>query len=319
MKLREWGLFALLGLVWGSSFLWIKVAMGNSGEPFLGLQFPADEAVFGPFLLVFFRLFFGLLGTAVLMWREGLRVPRDPRLLAAFVFMGFFNTALPFTLISWGETRIDSALAAILNGTVPLFTIVIAHLWLHDERINVARLSGLVVGFIGVVVLVGGGLRESGAGRQLLGELAIVAAAASYAVSAVYSRKYLRGQPPVVQSFMTLLVASVVMGAAAPIAEGPLRLPSLPIVWVAVVWLGLLGSCLAYVLYFSLMNAWGPTRASLVSYVFPVVGLLLGITLLNEPTSWRLLAGTLLVVAGIVIVNIRTFAQLLPGRGAQAS
>lgn len=319
MKLKEWSLFGVLGLVWGSSFLWIKVAEGNQGHPFLGISFPPGEPVFGPFLLVFFRLFFGLLGTAVLMWRQGLSVPRDPRLLAAFVFMGFFNTALPFTLISWGETRIDSALAAILNGTVPLFTIVIAHFWLHDERMTLARVGGLVVGFVGVVVLVGGGLGEGGIDSRLAGELAVVAAALSYAISAVFSRKYLRGQPPVVQSFMTLLVASAFMLAAVPVAESPVVLPTLPLVWVAVIWLGLLGSCLAYVLYFSLMNAWGPTRASLVSYVFPVVGLLLGIVLLGEPVSWRLFAGTLLVVAGIVVVNFRTFAQFLPGQSRRAA
>lgn len=313
MRLKEWGLFALLGVVWGSSFLWIKIAVGNGGQPFLGVSFPPDAPVFGPFLLVFFRLLFGLLGTAVLMARQGLSVSRDPRVLAAYVFMGLFNTAIPFTLISWGETQIDSALAAILNGTVPLFTIVIAHFWLHDERMNPARVAGLIVGFIGVVVLVGGDLGESGVGGNLWGEVAVVAAAVSYAVSAVFSRKYLRGQSPVVQSFMTLLVAGFFMTVAVPVAESPVVLPTLPIVWLAVAWLGLLGSCLAYVLYFSLMNAWGPTRSSMVSYVFPVVGLFLGITLLGERAGWRLLAGTALVVAGIVIVNLKTFAQFLPG------
>lgn len=313
MKLKEWGLFALLGLVWGSSFLWIKIAVGNGGQPVLGVSFPPDAPVFGPFLLVFFRLLFGLLGTAVLMARQGLSVSRDPRVLAAYVFMGLFNTAIPFTLISWGETQIDSALAAILNGTVPLFTIVIAHFWLHDERMNPARVAGLIVGFIGVVVLVGGDLGESDVDGNLWGEVAVVAAAVSYAVSAVFSRKYLRGQSPVVQSFMTLLVAGLFMTVAVPVAESPVVLPTLPIVWLAVAWLGLLGSCLAYVLYFSLMNAWGPTRSSMVSYVFPVVGLFLGITLLGERAGWRLLAGTALVVAGIVIVNFKTFAQFLPG------
>jgi drug/metabolite transporter (DMT)-like permease len=99
---------------------------------------------------------------------------------------------------------------------------------------------------------------------------------------------------------------------AVPVAERPVVLPTVPIVWFAVAWLGLLGSCAAYLLYFSLLNAWGATRASLVSYVFPVVGLVLGITLLDERLDWRLFVGTTLVVAGIVAVNFRTFIQLLP-------
>lgn len=314
MKLREWGMFALLGLVWGSSFLWIKIAEGNGGAPFLGLAFPPGARVFSPLLLVTFRLLFGLAGLATVLVAQRTRLPRDPRTLAAFVFMGLFNTAVPFTLISWGETRIDSGLASILNGTLPLFTTVIAHFWLHDERIDGARLTGLGVGFLGVVVLVSRDLGASGAGLNVWGELAVVGAVVSYAVSAVFSRKYLRGQSPIAQSFMVLATAAAFMLLALPVLESPVELPRLPIVWFAVAWLGLLGSCLAYLLYFSLMNAWGATRASLVSYIFPVVGLVLGITLLGERLDWRLFAGTALVVTGIVAVNARTFAQLLPRR-----
>ncbi len=313
MKLKEWGMFTLLGLVWGSSFLWIKIAVGNDGQPFLGIVFPAGAPVFGPFLLVAFRLLFGLLGLAVVLVARRTRLPRDPKTLLGFAFMGVFNTAIPFTLISWGETRIDSGLASILNGTLPLFTIVFAHFWLRDERIDGSRLLGLIVGFVGVVILVGRDVGAAGRGHDVWGRLAVVAAVVSYGVSAVFSRKYLRGQSPVAQSFVVLLVAEVCLALTVPFVEWPIVLPSLPIVWFAVVWLGLLGSCLAYLLYFSLINAWGATRASLVSYVFPIVGLVLGITLLGERLDWRLFAGTALVVGGIVIVNFRTFARLLPG------
>ena len=111
-----------------------------------------------------------------------------------------------------------------------------------------------------------------------------------------------------------LLFAVALVGPAAVVLEWPLALPARPMAWVAAAWLGLLGSCTAYLLYFSLINAWGATRASLVTYVFPVVGLLLGILILDEPTDWRLLAGTALIVVGIVLVNARALRAALPGR-----
>jgi drug/metabolite transporter (DMT)-like permease len=313
MKLKEWGMFALLGLVWGSSFLWIKIAVGNGGKPFLGIDFPAEMQVFGPFLLVAFRLLFGLIGLAALMLFQRPAFPRERRVWLAYLFMGAFNTAIPFTLISWGETQIDSGLASILNGTVPLFTIVIAHFWLHDEKITLPRLAGLLVGFIGVVVLVSRDIGPDGLIGNIWGQVAVIAAAISYAVAITFSRRYLRGQPPVMQSFMTLLVADVLMWVATPMVESPIVLPGSPLLWFAVAWLGLLGSCLAYLLFFSLINAWGPTRASLVTYIFPVIGLILGITLLGEQVDWRLFVGTALVVGGIVVVNFNTFAQFIPG------
>ena len=289
MKLKEWGAFALLGLIWGSSFLWIKIAVAETG----------------PFLLVTFRLLFGLAGLLVVMALQRQAWPRDRRVLLAFVFMGLVNTALPFTLITWGETLIDSSLASILNGTVPLFTIVIAHFWLQDEKITLPRLGGLFVGFIGIVVLVSRDLGPNALAGNVWGQVAVIAAAVSYATAITFSRKHLRGQQPVLQSTMVMLIASSMMVVTTPIVEQPLDLPNTGLGWFAIVWLGLLGTCAAYLLFFYLINAWGPTRASLVTYVFPVVGLVLGIVFLNEPADWRLLAGSALIVAGILVVNLR--------------
>lgn len=289
MKLKEWGAFWLLGLIWGASFLWIKIAVEE----------------IGPFTLVAFRLLFGLVGLLVVMRLIRQSLPRDRRTLLAYLFMGVFQTALPFTLISWGETRIDSALASILNGTMPLFVIVIAHFWLHDEKITLSRVVGLIVGFIGVVVLVSRDLGPQGLQSNLWGQVAVLAAAISYATATTFSRRYLRGQPPVVQSTMILIVAGALLWLTAPVVERPFQPPTLPITWLAVAWLGLLGSCTAYLLFFYLINAWGATRASVVTYVFPVIGLILGILFLGEVADGRLLLGSLLVVAGIAVVNLR--------------
>ena len=293
MKLKEWGAFALLGLIWGSSFLWIKIAV----------------AEIGPFMLVAFRLLFGLVGLLIIMRLQKQAFPRERSLWLRFAFMGVFNTALPFVLISWGETKIDSGLASILNGTVPLFTIVIAHFGLHDEKITLPRIGGLVVGFIGVVVLVSRDFGPEGLVGNVWGQLAVVAASISYATAITFSRKYLRGQPPVLQSTLVLLVADALVWLALPVAERPLHFPALPLTWFAIVWLGLLGSCLAYLLFFYLNNVWGPTRASLVTYIFPVVGLFLGILFLRETPDWHLLVGSALIVGGIGVVNLKFNAR----------
>jgi drug/metabolite transporter (DMT)-like permease len=286
MRFKEWGAFWLLGAIWGSSFLWIKIAVGE----------------IGPLTLVAFRLLFGLIGLLVVLRLQRQRLPRAH--LPMYLVLGLFQAMLPISLISWGETRIDSGLAAILNGTVPLFAIVIAHYWLTDEKMTGMRILGLVMGFVGVVVLVSDDLRPGALSGSLLGQLAVLAAAASYAMAATFSRRYMRNQPPVVQGTMVLLTGDALAWLAVLGLERPVQTPALPITWLAVLWLGLLGSCVAYLLFFYLINVWGPTRASVVTYVFPIIGLVLGIVFLNERPDWRLLVGTVLIVAGILVLNV---------------
>ena len=289
MRLKEWGAFWLLGCIWGSSFLWIKIAVGE----------------IGPATLAAIRLFVGLIGLLLVTRLQRQAFPRTAAYLPAYLFMGAFNTAIPFILIPWGETRIDSGLAAILNATVPLFTIVIAHFWLSDERFTPTRLAGLLIGFAGVVLLMSRDLGAGAIARGIWGQVAVLAASLSYAVAATFSRRHLRGHPPLLQATMVVLFADLFAWLTVFAGERPVRLPALPVTWFALIWLGVLGSCSAYLLYFYLINAWGPTRASLVTYVFPVIGLLLGLIFLNEHADWRLLAGSGLVVAGIAVVNLR--------------
>jgi drug/metabolite transporter (DMT)-like permease len=305
MKAKVWGAFALLGLIWGSSFLWIRIAVQD----------------IGPFTLVAFRLLFGFVGIGVIAIAKKQSFPRDRKTLMALAVMAILNIALPFTLISWGETTVESSLASILNGTVPLFSIVIAHYWLHDEKITLPRILGLVLGFCGVFVLVGRGFDVSALSGNVLGQMAIVAAALSYAVSASYARRNLQGQPPLLQSMVTLLVADLILwisipvvGMTAPALNAPNQLPTLAITWIAIAWLGLLGSCVAFLLFFYLLNHLGATRTTLVTYIFPVVGLVLGIVFLDEPMDWRLGIGSALILSGIVIVNLKA-DSLRFGRG----
>ncbi len=256
-------------------------------------------------MLVTLRVLIGALGLALVAVFARPALPRTPRTYLAMAVLGLINTALPFVLISWGETSIPSSLASILNGTVPLFTIVIAHYALHDDRITLARVLGLGVGFAGVVILLSKDLEPGTIHASLLGQGAVILASLSYASASVFARTQVRNVAPVANAMLPLIAADLFMWLALPVFERPVSFPQLPITWVALIWLGLLGSCVAYLLYFHLIRQWGPTRATLVTYVFPVVGLLLGIVFLNEQADWRLLVGSALIVAGIGVVNWR--------------
>lgn len=298
MKLRDWITFWTLGLIWGSSFLWIKIAVEN----------------IGPFALVGWRLLIGIIGLAVVVLLRRPHFPRERRIYGLLALLGLTNTALPFVLISWGEQSIDSAVASILNGTVPLFAMVIAHYALVDDRMTRARVGGLILGFLGVVVLMSGELAPGGLARGGLGQLAVLLAAILYAFSGVFARKNLHGLSPIVQAFVPLIVADLFIWTGAVAIEAPALVPTTGLTWFALLWLGLLGSCVAYLLYFSLLHSVGPTRATMVTYVFPVVGLVLGIVFLQEPVTLSLLVGAVMVVAGILVVNGSTLLRSLRAR-----
>jgi len=290
MKLKDWLAFILLGLAWGSSFLWIKIAVQE----------------IGPFTLVALRLLFGILGLLAVVAFTRPQWPGSRRLWLVLVVLGLTNTAVPFVLISWGELYIDSAVAAILNSTVPLFTMVIAHLFLSDDRLTLPRLVGLLAGFAGVIVILSRDLDFNGGFEgRVLGQVAVLIAALFYAGSGVYARRNTHGLSPIVQALVPLLVADSAIWLAVPLTESPFTLPQLSLTWLAVVWLGLVGSCFAYLLYYYLLHSIGPTRTTLVTYVFPLVGVALGVLFLNELLDWQLFVGGSMVVGSIAVVNLR--------------
>jgi len=276
-----------LGLIWGSSFLWIKIAVQEVDA----------------FTLVGWRLLFGTLGMVAVIALRRPDFPRRRSIWLALAVQGIINTALPFVLISWGEKSIDSAVAAVLNSTVPLFTLVIAHFALHDEPITARKAIGLLIGFGGVLALMARDLEAGNLRVGIIGQAAVLVASVSYASASVFARRTMREVSPLVQAFVPMAFADALVWSAATQVGHPGRLPALPLTWVALVWLGLLGSCVAYLLYYHLLHAVGATRAVMVTYVFPVVGVALGVIFLNELTDWHLLAGGLLVVASLVVVN----------------
>ncbi|MEP6468327.1 MAG: DMT family transporter [Chloroflexota bacterium] len=297
----DWLLFVLLGFLWGSSYLFIKIGVDA------GLQ---------PFTLVAVRLLIGfaLLAAVVAVAREAL--PRSIRTYGHLFVMAIFSVALPFSLITWAEQSTDSTLAAILNASVPLFVILIAAAVLVDENITTNKVAGLVIGFVGVAILVG---FDPGviAGTDLLAALALIGSSVAYATGAVYARRFVHGLRPMIPAVMQVGFALLISAILALLFERPISFPVSFDAVLAVVWLGLLGSGAAYLVFFRLLGRWGATRTSLVAYLLPVFGIALGVAVLDERVDARLILGTLLVIGGIALVNAR--GRLLPALGRRSA
>jgi drug/metabolite transporter (DMT)-like permease len=298
----DWFLFVLLGFLWGSSYLFIKIGV---------------DAGLTPFTLVAVRLLFGflLLAGVVLVAREAL--PRRLTMYGHLFVMAILSVALPFSLITWAEQSVDSTLAATLNASVPLFVIPIAAIVLIDEKISTNKVIGVVVGFIGVAILVG---FDPGvlAGTDVTAALALIGSSISYAAGGVYARRFATGLRPMIPAMVQVGFALLITAVMALFFESPLAFPWRFDAILAVIWLGLLGSGAAYLVFFRLLGRWGATRTSLVAYLLPVYGIALGAMVLNEKVDARLVLGTLLVIAGIALVNLR--GRWLPtlGRGTAA-
>lgn len=286
--MRNWVQFGALGLIWGSSFLLIKVAVDD----------------FGPLPLVSVRIGLAALVMALFIRLTGRTLPHTRRELAALVFVGVMNTAVPFTLITWGEQDVDSGLATVLNGTTPLFTLVFAHLALTDERITPQKVLGLGVGFVGVVLLASRDV-DSSSPNPLSGQLAVLVASSCYAMSVVTIRRYLRGVDPFTVAGTSLIIGGVAIVTVTLLAA-PLPDPAdLTLAGVAsAIVLALFNTVLAYFLFYHLIATWGATRTSLVTYLMPPVGVTLGAIFLDETVDWKIVVGAVLILGGILAVNV---------------
>ncbi len=302
MRRWIWVLFLALGFLWGSSYLWIKIGLES----------------LPPLTLIGARLAIGglFLATVVAVLREPL--PRSARMYGHLLVMAVVNIVLPFVLIAFGEQSIDSALASILNATVPLAVIVIAPFFLPDERITPARVAGLAVGFAGVVLLVAPDLVNLG-DADPTGEVLLLLSSLSYAIGNVYARRNVHGLSPMIPALFQVAFAALIVIPLALVIDRPFSTVTLtPDAVVAVIWLGLLGSGLAYLCYFTILRAWGATRTSMVAYLLPVVGIAMGAIVLGDPITANRVGGTALIIAGIALVNSGPALRRLVPRRAQA-
>ncbi|HJW22658.1 MAG TPA: DMT family transporter [Candidatus Limnocylindrales bacterium] len=294
----DWLTLLALGFMWGTSYVFIR----------LGVE------TLPTFTLIAARLGIGLalLVTVVALAHEAL--PRSARIYGHLVVMAVINIVLPFALITTAERSVDSSLAAILNGSVPLVVIVLAALVLHDEPLTVNRLAGLVVGYLGVIVLVSHNLFESTSQSSLEGELALIGSTICYGAGAVYARHNMRGIAPMIPALFQVAFAFVITAAIALVTEDPLGVSWTPSAVLAVAWLGILGSGLAYLANFRLLSRIGATRTSLVAYLLPIVGIVAGALVFQEQVDARVLAGTALILGGVALVNSRYGQRRLFGR-----
>jgi drug/metabolite transporter (DMT)-like permease len=281
----------LLAFIWGWSFLFIKVAVD-------GLT---------PTTVAWARIALGAAVLYAILRHQGGRIPVDRTSLRHYAVAATTGNIVPFTLLAWGEQHITSALTAVLNASTPLFTAVFAAIGL-SERLRPVQIAGLALGMAGVAVAAGLGASDL-EGSSTAGALASILAGAAYGIAFVYMRRHLVSYPPIVAATGQLATGAVMLfplAALTSILDGvsltPTRLG-------AIVALGVIGTGLAYVLNYRVIGDLGPTNASLVTYVIPVVAVVVGIVVLDEPFEWRLVVGGLLTVGGIAAVNAKRPAR----------
>ena len=297
MGRTEWGLLILLSVIWGGSFFVSKIAL----------------AEIPPFTLVFSRVFLAA-GTLYFIIRiTGQKLGLSLPLIGVFFGMGLLNNLIPFSLIFYGQTQIASGLASILNATTPIFTVIVAHALTRDEKINPAKLGGIVLGILGVAIMLWKDM-TGGFNLSVLAMLACLGAALSYAFASVYGRK-LRAMDvsPLVGAFGQVSATTVMMLPIMIVIDQPwtLAVPSLPTIG-AILMLGLLCTALAYVIFFRILARGGATNISLVALLIPVSAVLLGVIFLGERLSWAHFCGMGLIGLGLIVLDGRVFKFFKP-------
>lgn len=281
--------FTLTGLVWGASFLFMKVALTGMSP---------TQVVWGRVVLGALTL-----GVFVLIRREGL--PRRPVVWAHMFVVGLTFCVFPYLLFAWAQQHVTSGLASIFNATTPIMTAVMAWAVFRVERLKPAQVLGIVLGIVGVLVIVGPwqGLDWN---QSLVAQLALLGATACYGFSMAYMRRFLAdsGLSAVSFSFVYIGLGALVMVVLTPaVALTPIRWD--PWIVAAMLLLGCLGTGVAYIWNQNALRAWGPTRASTVTYITPIVGVLLGTLILGETLSWNEPVGALVVFLGILLAQDR--------------
>lgn len=292
--------FVLLGCIWGSSYTFIKVAVE-------GLS---------PSQIVLGRIGLGVTTLLIIMGVRRVALPPWGSAWAHFVITATLGMVAPFLLLAWGEHFTSAAMAGTVIAALPLITLAVATVALSTERTTVRKTLGLVIGFAGVLLIISPWRSDPG---SLKGQLAVLGAAVCYALQTVYVRRFLspRGFSPLALAAAQLLVAMLLQAAFTPVLEW--RTPSLSfLVMASMLVLGILGTGVAYVLYFGLIRDLGATRASAVNYLVPVAALLISTIVLREPSTWNMWLGVAVVLIGLAVAENRAGALLAARKPATA-
>ncbi len=286
LSARTWGELVLLGVIWGASFLSIRIALDT---------IPVMTTVFH-------RVFWAALVLWILILLQRTEVPTNPRVWGAFLVMGLLNNALPFTLMAWGQLHVDTGLTSILNAATAVFGVLAAAMFFPDERLTPARLAGVGLGFGGVSVALGASnlLRFD---LQSLGQLAILAGTVSYAGAAVWARKHLSGLPPQISAAGMLTGSTILMLPIMVVTDGvpSLRLPAET--WLAIGYYAVVSTAGAYLLYYRVLAAAGSGNLLLVTLVIPPVAIVLGAWVRHEALPPNAYLGFSILAAGLLILS----------------
>jgi drug/metabolite transporter (DMT)-like permease len=289
-------LLAALALVWGGSFFFAEVALQ---------ELP-------PLSVTLFRVALALPVLFLMVRMKGIAIPRRPGVWGAYLGMGALNNAIPFSLIFWGQTQIESGLASILNGTTAMFGAVVAGLLLKDEPLTLPKLVGAGLGLLGVAVVMGPAALTSLDPRSLA-QLAILAAALSYAFASVWGKLLLAGQPPLMNALGMVAGSTLLMLPLTLVVDGMPRFDlSLP-VWGALIGVAVLSTALAYLMYFEILRLAGSANLMLVTLLIPPVAVTLGALFLDESLSRDAFAGFAVIALGLVVTDGRLPKRLLVG------
>ena len=304
MNGSDWLILGLLALIWGGAFFFIGVAVRHVA----------------PLTYVWLRLTIGAAGlwAWLVIKRERLTLPRQ--VWGSIVLLAILNNALPFALFGWSQTHIASGLASILNATTPIWGVVVAHVLTRDERLTPRKLAGVLLGFGGVAVMIGPSLLSS-LGSSGLAELACVTASLSYALAAVWARRFKRlGISPLSVTTGQLTAGALVMLPVSLIVDQPWTEAMPPLsAWAAISALALLCTAFGYVLYFRLIDRAGATNALLVTLLVPPVAIVLGGLFLGERLAARDFAGLALIALGLGAIDGRVLRLVVRRRLRQAA
>ncbi len=303
MNRSDWLILLVLALIWGSAFFFISVAV---------------HAI-PPLTYVWLRLTIAAAGLWLFLWWKGERIALPRSVWGSILLLALLNNALPFALFGWGQTHIASGLASILNATTPIWGVVVAHFLTDDERMTPAKVGGVLLGFGGVATMIGPALL-SNIGTDALAQIACVAASLSYALAAVWARRFKRmGLPPMTVTTGQLSAGALMMLPIALFVDHPWNegFPGIgPLAAISA--LALVCTAFAYVLYFKLIDRAGATNALLVTLLVPPTAILLGAMFLGETLAPQDFLGLILIALGLAAIDGRLLKALRPSHLGRA-
>ena len=290
MNLADWLMLIALSVLWGGSFFFVGIAVKE----------------LAPFTIVFIRLSLAALTLWIVILVVRIPVPGSISAWRALMIMGILNNVIPFSLIVWGQSHIESGLASIFNAMTPLFTVLVAGTFLADERISGMKIIGVLLGLCGAAVMVGSDALM-GIGTDVLAQLAVMGAAVSYGFSTVFGRRLKSfALNPIALAAGQVTMSSLILAPVALLIDRPFSqaMPGLNI-WAALIALAVFSTALAYILFFKVLTSAGATNVSLVTFLVPVSAIFLGFVFLDERLQLTHIAGMILIAAGLSAIDGR--------------